>query len=84
MMIRQNGSITASCGHKLADDEDTVSVKYGEYDCDPIDGFHPCIVYAEFCPTCTEDWQRNGWLFQSEEEAEAWCDSERKPKPRRS
>lgn len=45
------GSLTASCGHQC---NETVSVRYHDEVCDAIDGFQPCIVYAEFCPPCAK------------------------------
>lgn len=64
------GSITASCGHKLADDEDIVPVIYrGET------GFEPCVVYASFCPACAGEWAARGELFDTQAEADAWLDS---------
>jgi hypothetical protein len=71
-----NGSITASCGHKVEEVEDMVDVIYSGEDCDAVTGFHPCLFYASFCPACAEDWRNKGWLFASEEEADAWLTAE--------
>ena len=57
------GSITASCGHVLKDNEDIVPVRYRGEDCDPVDGFHPCTFYASFCPTCAARWKSEGLLL---------------------
>jgi len=74
------GSITASCGHTLAGPEQTVSVVYGDEDCDAIDGFHRVVAYAEFCPRCAREWAERGDLFETEAEACAWLAGD----PRRS
>lgn len=70
------GSITASCGHKLADDEDTVSVWYADETCDAVDGFAPCTVYASFCPACATEWKEKGLLFADEAAADRWLDAQ--------
>jgi len=43
--------VIASCGHQCAE---TVAVRYHDEVCDAVDGFIPCVVYAEFCPPCAE------------------------------
>lgn len=69
------GSITASCGHKLKDDEECVDVIYKGESLDIPYGFTPALVYAAFCPTCAAKWKADGDLFASEAEADAWLDS---------
>ena len=66
------GSIVASCGCTLKPDENTVSVCYRDEACDAVEGFHPVLVYAEFCPRCTKTWAERGDLFSSKEEGELW------------
>lgn len=66
------GSVTCSCGHKLADDEDSISVAYETEVCDAVDGFSPAVAYAEFCPKCEQKWREKGWLFDSPEAAHKW------------
>lgn len=73
----RKGSLTASCGHTLTDGERTVSVVYGDYDCDAIDGFSRCVVYASFCPRCATE--RSGEFFKTKAEADAWLDGEDEP-----
>jgi hypothetical protein len=54
------GSIIASCGHTLKDDEDIVSVCYADTICDAIEGFKDCVVYASYCPACARDLESRG------------------------
>jgi hypothetical protein len=75
------GSITASCGHVLADHENTVSVVYSDQTCDAIDGFSPCLVFAEFCPKCAEEWKAKGWRFDTVKDAEKWLDAQPRTEP---
>jgi len=66
------GSVTASCGHKLADDEEGVDVMYGTDSCDAIEGFRPAVAYAHFCQKCAAEWKVKGWLFADQAEADAY------------
>jgi formylmethanofuran dehydrogenase subunit E-like metal-binding protein len=68
------GSVTASCGHVLAEGETGVDVISGGEDCDAVDGFRPCLFYNHFCPKCAAEWRAKGWLFENE--AEAWMDAQ--------
>jgi len=65
------GSITATCGHKLRDDEAGVPVYYKDQDCG-YDGFKDVLVYAWFCEKCEREWRERGDLFASQSEADAW------------
>jgi hypothetical protein len=62
----------ASCGHKLEDAERCISVMYGSWSCDAIDGYQRCIAIGEYCPTCAVEMHEQGELLLSDEEAEAW------------
>jgi hypothetical protein len=62
-------TVIASCHHTLMPGEETVSVRYADEVCDAVDGFKPCVVYAEFCPKCAADWQARGWLLTAEQAA---------------
>lgn len=66
------GSITASCGHKVASMEDGADVRYGGHDCDAVDGFQPCIFYAFFCRPCAEKLKASGDLIETDEQEDAW------------
>jgi len=70
-----SGSIRASCGHELANADDGVDVRYAGEDCDPVDGFTPCVFYAHFCPECAADWKARGMLL-TDEEAERFFDKD--------
>lgn len=48
------GTIKASCGHILGENETTVQVREGFEDCDVIHGFQPCVLYLTYCPRCAE------------------------------
>lgn len=74
------GTIRASCGHVLKDDEETVGVIYGGEDCDAVEGFVPCIHFASFCPACAEDAKAWPTWFPDVETAEAWLDAQPQPK----
>lgn len=43
-------ALYGSCGHQCVE---TVSVRYRAETC-TVEGFQPCIIYAEFCPDCAE------------------------------
>jgi hypothetical protein len=73
-MSEMRGSITASCGHILGDNEPGESVIYGGENCDAVDGFQPCLFYAHFCQKCADEWRARGWLLKNETEADAWLD----------
>lgn len=75
----RRGSITASCGHKLRDDEVGVGVYYKESDCTAGEGFFDCVAYACFCEACEKEWRERGDLFANQAEADAWLDSVRDP-----
>lgn len=68
----EKGSITASCGCKLADDDEGVGIKFGDYDCDPIDGFQKVIIYAHYCTPCAEKAKSWDTYFETEEQANEW------------
>lgn len=68
------GSITASCGHELAEDEgehgcgfDTITL--GD-DCD-FDGVHRCAFYGSACRKCYDEMEARNMLATSEE-ADRW------------
>lgn len=68
------GSIHASCGHELADDEgpdgfgfDTITL--GD-DCDH-DGVHRCAFYGSVCRKCYDDMAARG-VLATKEEADRW------------
>jgi hypothetical protein len=64
-------TIIASCGHEItADEMEECEVVYGDWSCDPIDGYQPCIVYALHCKEC-----RNNEIFEyitTEEDKGKW------------
>ena len=70
------GSITASCGHKLADDEKGEHVFYADETCDAVEGFIPCFVSALFCDRCASEWRAKGLLFADVEAAREWLDEQ--------
>lgn len=41
--------IIASCGHEATETE---TVRYHSEHCDAVEGFVPCVVYAEYCSIC--------------------------------
>ena len=52
--------IIATCGHQLTEAEGLgVSVKYDSETCDVIEGFIPCVVYAQLCLNCVPKYR--GW-----------------------
>lgn len=68
------GSITASCGHDLAEDEgehgcgfDTITL--GD-DCD-FDGVHRCAFYGSACRKCYDEMESRNMLA-TREEADRW------------
>ena len=71
---RLRGSITASCGHELADDEgehgcgfDTITL--GD-DCD-FDGVYRCAFYGSACRKCYDEMAARNMLA-TREEADRW------------
>lgn len=44
--------VKASCGCWLKEGDEGVPIRYGSSDCDAVDGFCPCVVYALFCSEC--------------------------------
>lgn len=70
----ERGSITASCGCKIAHADDGEFVTIGEYGCDAIDGFHPIVVTGFVCPSCAAT--RKAWPeYLADDDAEdAWLD----------
>lgn len=76
----KNGSITASCGHVLADDEGTgIPVLHKGESLDIPHGFTAAVVYATFCKKCEAEWRAEGLLFADETEADAWLDAQPVP-----
>ena len=71
------GSITASCGHKLEDGDEGQSIIYGGEDCDAVRGFSPCLFYAHFCTACAEQWRKDGLLFENDAVATQWLHNQR-------
>lgn len=71
-------TITASCGHTLADGEKTVTTIYHGEDCDS-DGFHPCVFYCEYCPQCAAEARAWPEFLPSHEAAEAWLATTGRP-----
>lgn len=71
------GTITASCGHVLTDEEGIgISViSKGESIDHDAGRFVPALVYSQFCRACEEKWRADGLLFASEAEADEWLDS---------
>jgi hypothetical protein len=71
------GSIHASCGHELADDEGEDgfgfrTITLGD-DCD-FDGVHRCSFHGSACRKCYEEMKAKGWLATAEE-AERWIET---------
>jgi hypothetical protein len=80
---RRRGSITASCGHRLTDEEGCGhSVMYQEWDCDAMSGYYPCVAYAQFCTKCRDDLVKQDYYLPDEEAAEKWLDSIPRPQPK--
>lgn len=68
------GGIIASCGHRLRDDEHSVSVRYKGVSCDAVDGFSNCVIYAEYCPKCAAELEMQEHFLRNDAEADAWLD----------
>ena len=66
------GSITASCGCTLKDDEELVTVFYADEVCDIEEGFKPALAIGAWCPTCEKNGRERGDLFANEGEGDAW------------
>ena len=68
------GSITASCGHELAEDEGEHGFGFGTItlgdDCD-FDGVHRCASYGSACRKCYDEMEARNMLATSEE-ADRW------------
>lgn len=68
------GSITASCGHTLADDEGGDGFGFSTLtlgdDCD-FDGVHRCSFSGSACQKCYDEMKANG-LLATPAEADAW------------
>jgi len=68
------GSITASCGHELAEDEGEHGCGFGTItlgdDCD-LDGVHRCAFYGSACRKCYDEMEARNILATSEE-ADRW------------
>lgn len=65
-------TIYATCGHKVGSVDDLTPVRYGDEDCDAIDGFQPCVVHAEFCPACAAKAETWPEFIRTEEEERDW------------
>lgn len=65
-------AITASCGHEVADYNDLQTVRYASEDCDAIDGFVPCVSYAEYCARCARKARRWPEFLANDEAADEW------------
>jgi hypothetical protein len=77
------GSITAACGHVLADDEGCgIPVIYQGESIDHYVGFVPALIYSTFCRACEAEWRSKGLLFKDEAEAEDWLDAQPLPEPK--
>lgn len=79
--IKPTGSIQATCGHILIDDEgeygcgfDTITL--GD-DCD-FDGVHRCVFYGTACRKCYDRMRANNMLATAAE-AEKWLHSGEMP-----
>lgn len=64
--------ITLSCGHNAGDPYDGEMVAFGEEHCDAVDGFSPCVVYAEYCPNCAAKAREWPEFISNETEADDW------------
>lgn len=57
--------IIATCGHELTEAEGLgISVKYNSETLDLQEGFIPCEVYSQLCPSCVvkyREWYPDGF-----------------------
>jgi hypothetical protein len=66
------GRIIATCGHKVVNMDDIVDVRYRSEDCDAVEGFRPCVVYASYCKPCAEKLKSDPDYIGTDEDEEAW------------
>lgn len=65
------GSITASCGCTLKDDEEIVPVRLGGESCDAVDGFSASVSYHSYCPACAE--KAKSWdVYLADDVSDDW------------
>ena len=78
------GSIILSCGHKSEDyPNDAIPVRWGEFDCDAIEGFLPVVTYADYCPSCAAKAKTWDTYIETDEQEKEWFEKNRKPKKSR-
>lgn len=70
------GKIIASCGHEVLGVADVVPIRYGDTDCDAVDGFRRCVVHGSWCRVCADTWRASGDLIETDEQERAWLDGE--------
>lgn len=68
------GSITATCGHKLANADEGVDVRYGGYDCGAY-GYEKVVSYVVFCPKCAEEAKKWPEYIATDEDEARWFDA---------
>jgi hypothetical protein len=69
------GSITANCGHQLADADSGIDIRYGSYDCDAVDGYRKAVVYTVYCPTCAARAKQWPEFIETDEDERRWLRS---------
>jgi hypothetical protein len=72
-----SGSIRLSCGHYSKEyPKDSIFVSYGDWSCDPIDGFAPAVVTASYCPDCASELYHSGRWLMTDEAEDAWLNQD--------
>lgn len=44
--------VEAHCGHEVDGYDQFVTVRFGGWSCDAVEGFLPCVEFYEYCPSC--------------------------------
>lgn len=70
------GAIFVSCGHEVSDVSDIIDVRFGDVDCDAINGIRRCIMYGSYCRACADYLQKHGGLIETDEQEAAWLAGE--------
>lgn len=66
------GSIILSCGHRLAEDEKEVDVRWKDVTCDAVTGFSNVVAFGTFCPGCADEWHKRGALIETDAQELEW------------
>lgn len=68
------GSITLSCG---CVDKPPIDIIYGSADCDAVQGFLPCLVFAVYCEDCAQELRVEGIpIFDDEADGDIWLEAQ--------